>query len=137
VRLYTAEQLTRYKRRWSLAMPIAVLVTAIVVAGGGGIMHWQANEQFKKYDAGVTSCSTGNAMFGCHPMGSLAAKLSTGQALQASAFTAYGVGAALVAIGGALTYMNRGRPYHINADTLSLAPVVGPGTAGLMATIRY
>jgi hypothetical protein len=137
LKMYTAEQLTRYKRRWSQALPIGLLVTGIVIAGGGGIMHWQANEQFKQYDTGVTTCSAGNALGGCNPMGALARKLTTGQALQATAFTAYGVGGALVVVGGVLTYLNRGRPYHINADQVSLAPVVGPGTAGLMATIRY
>jgi hypothetical protein len=138
--LFTAEQLTRYKRRWSQAVPVAVLVTGIVVAGAGGIMHWQANEQFKQFDSGIVMCSVGSPNGGCTPNGSLAGKRTTGNALQASAFTAYGLGAAVVAVGGVLMYLNRGRPYHVEGDVtgpVSVAPVVGPGAAGLMATVRY
>jgi hypothetical protein len=142
LRMFTAEQLTRYTRRWSQALPISVLVAGIVVAGGGGIMQWQANEQFKQFDSGVAGCSVGSSDGGCRPDGSLANKRSTGDGLQASAFVAYGVGGALVVAGGVLTYLNRARPYHIGSDSdtspaVTVAPVVGPGHAGLVATVRY
>jgi hypothetical protein len=139
--MFTAEQLTKYKRRWKQPLPWSVLAAGIVIAGVGGIMHWQASQAFKQYDNGVTSCSIGSASGGCNPSGSLNGKLSTGNGLQASAITAYALGGALIVTGGVLAYLNRARPYHVESEPeagrVSVVPVVGPGIAGLMATVRY
>ena len=142
LRLFTAEQLTRYKRRWSLYMPVAVLAAGVVVAGVGGILQWQASESFKSYDRGIGSCSLGSVTGGCTPPGSLADKRSAGEAMQGTAFAFYGVGAALVAAGGVLAYMNRARPYHLEeGETASppviVAPVVSSSAAGATVTVRF
>jgi hypothetical protein len=140
LRMFTAEQLTHYKRRWPLYMPLAVLAAGVVVAGVGGILQWQASESFKAYDSGIGSCSLGSATGGCTPNGALAGKRSAGEAMQGTAFAFYGVGAALVAAGGVLAYMNRARPYHVDEAEprpLVVAPVVSSSAAGVSVTVRF
>ncbi|HXU69233.1 MAG TPA: hypothetical protein VN947_07875 [Polyangia bacterium] len=142
LRMFTAEQLTHYKRRWSVYMPFAVLAAGIVVAGTGGILQWQANESFKAYDRGINSCSVGSLSGGCTPNGSLADKRSAGNAMQGTAFAFYGIGAGLVAAGGVLAYLNRARPYHVEAESegpppVQVVPVVTSSAAGISVTVRY
>jgi tetratricopeptide (TPR) repeat protein len=140
LRMFTAEQLTRYKRRWPLYMPVAVLAAGVVVAGVGGILQWQASESFKAYDRSITTCSLGSATGGCTPNGALAGKRSAGEAMQGTALAFYGVGAALIAAGGVLAYMNRARPYHVDegeAPPLVVAPVVSSSAAGVSVTVRF
>jgi tetratricopeptide (TPR) repeat protein len=139
LRMFTAEQLTRYKRRWPLYMPVAVLAAGIVAAGVGGILQWQASESFKAYDRGIASCSLGSATSGCTPNGALAGKRSAGEAMQGTAFAFYAVGAGLVAAGGVLAYMNRSRPYHVEEETppVVVAPVVSSSAVGVSVTVRF
>ena len=135
--LYTDEQLTQYHRRWSNALPWSVLAAGVVVAAVGGIMHWQASEHFKSYDAGVTACSTGSLSGGCMPGGSLADKKSAGESLQAAAIAFYAIGAVTAVAGGVLMYLNRARPSRVEADKLSWTPIVGPQGGGLVATLHF
>jgi hypothetical protein len=142
LRMFTAEQLTHYKRRWPLYVPVAVLAAGVVAAGVGGILNWQATESFKAYDRGVSSCSLGSATGGCTPNGALAGKRSAGDAMQGSAFALYGIGAALVAAGGVLMYLDRARPYHVEqGDTAQppviVAPVVSSNGGGATVMVRF
>ena len=142
LRLFTAEQLPRYKPRWPIYVPIAVLAAGVGAAGVGGILNWQATESFKAYDRGVSSCSLGSATGGCMPNGALAGKRSAGDAMQGSAFALYGIGAALVAAGGVLLYMDRARPYHVEQGETAqppvvVAPVLGSSGGGATVTVRF
>ena len=142
LRMFTAEQLTRYKRRWPIYVPVAVLAAGVVAAGIGGILNWQATESFKSYDSGVTSCSVGSATGGCMPNGALADKKSAGNAEQGSAFALYAIGAGLVAAGGVLLYMDRARPYHVEQGETAqppvvVAPVLSQTGGGATVTVRF
>jgi hypothetical protein len=142
LRMFTAEQLTQYKRRWPIYVPVAVLAAGVVAAGVGGILQWQATESFKAYDRGVVSCSLGSMTGGCMPNGALADKRSAGDAMQGSAFALYAVGAGLVAAGGVLLYMDRARPYHVEQGETAqppviVAPVVSSSGGGATVTVRF
>ena len=140
LRMFTAEQLTHYKRRWPLYMPLTVLAAGVVVAAVGGILQWQATESFRAYDRGITSCSLGSATGGCTPNGALAGKRSAGDAMQGTAFAFYAVGAGLIAAGGVLAYMNRARPYHVDEaepPPVVVTPVVSSSAAGVSVTVRF
>ena len=142
VRMFTAEQLTRYKRRWPLYVPLTVLAAGVLAAGVGGILQWQASESFKAYDRGIVSCSLGSMTGGCTPNGSLASKRSAGDAMQGTAFAFYAVGAGLVAAGAVLTYLDRARPYHVEEGETAqppvvVAPVVSSNAAGATVTVRF
>lgn len=137
--LYTAEELTHYRRRWSAWIPWTVLGAGVALAGAGGIMHWRAAEAYRQFDRGVTTCSQGSANGGCVPDGALAGKRATADDLQVGAFVGYGLGGAALAAGAVLAYLNRARPYRVSpdADKLALAPLVNPNGGGLVATIRF
>jgi hypothetical protein len=139
--MYTADELTAYKRRWHVAMPWAVLAGGVVLAGVGGILHWQASESYKSYDAGINMCAMGSASGGCMPNSGLAGKKTTGDGLQAGAFAMYAVGGAVVITGGVLAYLNRARPVRLNPGEtdhkLTVIPVVGPGVGGGMVSLNF
>ncbi|HEY7955326.1 MAG TPA: hypothetical protein VII38_08530 [Polyangia bacterium] len=138
--IYTADELTQYRRRWANAMPWSVLAAGVVVAGVGGIMHWQASEAIKSYDSGVTACGAASATGGCVPNASLTSKKETGDSLQIAAYAAYGIGAVAVAVGGVLAYLNRAKPYRVEpdkADKVAWTPLIGPSGAGLSATVHF
>jgi hypothetical protein len=142
LRMFTAEQLTRYKRRWPIYVPVAVLAAGVVAAGVGGILNWQATESFHAYDSGITKCSVGSVTGGCMPNGELAGKRSSGDAMQGSAFALYAVGAGLVAAGGVLLYMDRARPYHVEQGETAqppvvVAPVLSSKSGGATVTVRF
>jgi hypothetical protein len=139
LQMFTADDLTRYKRRWPQWMPYVVLGGGVLLAGLGGILHWQASESYKSYDSGVQQCSMANMNLGCMPNGGLAGKKSTGDNLQIGAFLLYGVGGAAVAAGVVLAALNRARPYRVNpeSDKLSIAPLIAPGAGGLSVTVRF
>ncbi|MDB4969070.1 MAG: hypothetical protein JWN44_4759 [Myxococcales bacterium] len=142
LRMFTAEQLTHYKRRWPIYVPITVLAAGLVAAGVGGILQWQASESFKAYDRGIGSCSLGSVTGGCMPDAALGGKRSAGDAMQGSAFAFYAVGAGLLAAGGVLMYMDRARPYHVEEGETAqppivVAPVVSSNAGGATITVRF
>jgi hypothetical protein len=138
LKLYRAEDLTRFRRKWPAWKPWTALVGGIVVAGVGGILHWQSRESFRAFDAGVAR----DCPEGCSPIPSdLAALRNRGRAEQVLGIVSYALGGAGIVTGGVLLYINRPRAYRINpsdqAPALSLAPLIGPGQAGLLTTLRF
>jgi tetratricopeptide (TPR) repeat protein len=134
LQLFTAEELTIYQRRWAVWKPFTVLAAGVVVAAIGGILQWEASESYKSFDAGIQSCG------GCVPPSDLQAKRSSGDALQATAWVGYSLGAAGAATGIALAILNRARPVRLSPEhegRLSLAPLIGPGGAGLSGTVHF
>ena len=77
--LYTDEQLTQYRRRWSNALPWSVLGAGVAIAGVGGILQSQAIGKLKAYDSGVSTCSIGSPTGGCMPSSALASQKSSGE----------------------------------------------------------
>jgi hypothetical protein len=132
--MFTAEDLTLYKRNWAVWIPFSVLAAGVVVAGVGGILQWQAAESFKAFDAGIQACG------GCAPDASLDGKLGAGNGLQATAFVAYTLGALVIAGGAVLATLNRARPYRINPEReskVSFAPWAGPQGGGIVGLLAY
>lgn len=137
LKVYTADELTHYKRRWANALPWSVLAGGIVIAGAGGIMHWQAASKISAYDSGVSACSAQSMSGGCHPDSALSDKRTAGENLQIAAYAFYGLGAATAAVGGVLAYLNRARPYRVEPEKLSFTPLLGPSGGGMSATIHF
>ncbi len=140
LKMYTAEDLTTYKRHWHNAFPWTVFAAGIAVAGVGGIMHWQASEKFKSFDSGIASCSSISPTGGCVPDEGLAADKSAGEGLQSGAIAMYAIGGAALVTGAVLVYLNRAKPYHINpdgADKVAVTPLLGPNGGGAVATFHF
>jgi hypothetical protein len=134
LKLYTGEQLTRYRQRWSAWMPWAVVGSGLAVAAGGGLLHLQTRRDYDAYDVGIVGCG------GCVPEQGLAGTRTRGDLLQSTAFGAYALGGAALAAGSVLLYLNRPQPYRIkpeeHEETVNVTPLVGD-TNGFLATFRF
>jgi hypothetical protein len=127
-----------YRRRWNNALPWSVFGAGLLVAGLGGVMHWQAATHYSSYDGGVTDCATAANSFGCMPTSSLKSKKSVGDGLQIGAFTAYGLGGAAIVSGLVLAVINRAKPVHLERENkVSVSGGFTPGGAGASATVRF
>jgi hypothetical protein len=137
LKLYTAGDLTQYRRAWSVWVPWSVVGGGAALALGGGGLHYGASQRFKQFDSGIADCG------GCVPDGVLTGSRANGNTLQKLAVGSYAVGGAALVTGALLVYMNRLLPYvgtasaETKPETVSVAPVVGAGTSGLSAEIRF
>ncbi|MDY7227294.1 hypothetical protein [Hyalangium rubrum] len=137
LKVYTAEELTRYRRQWSAWKPWAVLGAGVALAAGGSVLHMQARDSYREFDVGILSCG------GCVPEPALADKRSRGDSLQKVAFGTYAVGGAALVTGAVLVYVNREQSYRITPgeaskdQEVSVAPLLGKGEGGMLATFRF
>ncbi len=139
LKLYTSDELTRYKRRWQNTwFPYAVMGGGLLVGVGGGALEASARSSFSQYDKQVAACSMNNS--GCTNSDALKQLRKDGDTKQNIAYVGYGVGIAAIAAGAALAILNREQAYEIRADDVSdgeqnqvtIAPIVAPGMAGAM-----
>jgi len=145
--LYTADELTRYKRQWNNKyLPYAVIGGAVVLGLGGALLEVSANSSYKDYDTAVAKCNADAGMAGCENMGSVADMRKSGDTKRTLGYVGYGVAGAAVITGAILLYVNRSQSYQITADeyrkelrekekaaaSVNVTPVIGPSMAGAM-----
>jgi hypothetical protein len=146
LKLYTAEELTRYNRRWEKQwVPWAVVGAGVVVAGAGLGLQFVAQSKYDDFDQRVEECNMDNA--GCTITPELADIRASGDTMKTMSYIAFGVGAATAAVGLTMAYLNRSQPYSIRADQyeaeqraagrVTLAPMVAPGLAGAAVSGRF
>jgi hypothetical protein len=134
LKLFTDDELTRYKRPMSPVIPWATIGGGVALLALGGFFHLQAKKGFDDFDDAIAECG------GCVPSPAVSDLRSSAESKQTLAFVFYAVGALAVAGGGVLLYMSRPRPYRIDplADQgVSLVPVVTPDGAGFSASFRF
>lgn len=137
LKLYTAEDLTRYERRWPAWRPWAVLGAGAAVALAGGALHMQAKGSFEDFDTRIAQCG------GCVPTPEVSDLRTRGDSRQQLAFGAYAVGGAAAVTGAILLYINRPQAYRISVDEaatpqgVSVTPVVSGRDGGILATFRF
>jgi hypothetical protein len=139
LKLYTASDLTRYRRQWSTWKPWAVVGAGAAVALAGGALHMQARGSFVDFDTHIAQCGSG----GCFPAPEVTNLRTRGMSMQQMAFGAYAVGGAALVTGAVLAFINRPQAYRINLDeagtpeSASVAPLLGRGEGGILATLRF
>ncbi|WP_244237708.1 PEGA domain-containing protein, partial [Corallococcus llansteffanensis] len=136
LKLFTSEDLIRYKRRWSAAMPWLVMGAGVAVAGGSGYLHLQSRDRFRAFESGIAECG------GCVPPTQVADQRSQGNLMQRGAFAGYAVGGAALITGAVLAVLNQPQPYRIDsgqeeAATVDVTPLLGGGSGGALATFRF
>ncbi|MDX2090500.1 MAG: hypothetical protein SFX73_21760 [Kofleriaceae bacterium] len=140
--LYTAEELTRYKRRWNAGwMPYAVIGAGVVAGGVGGLMQMSATSKYEEYDTEVARCNEASGQMGCTEASVTDIKKS-GDTNRTIGMIGYGVAGAAIVTGVLLLYLNREQSYEITADQykaeqrkkglLGVSPVVDPSAQGGM-----
>jgi hypothetical protein len=141
LKLYTIEELTRYRRRWDRTwMPYTVIGAGALVGIVGGIFELSARSSFNDFDTAVAKCNT--AAMGCSASTpGLLDMRSSGNTKRTIGYVGYGVAGAAIVTGAVLAYLNRRTPYQIRADELdeekpepavALAPIVSPELTGAM-----
>lgn len=135
LKVYTAAELTEYRRRWAAWIPWTVMGTGLAVATGGGLLHRQAGQRFNAFDTGIADCG------GCIPEPGLTRLRSQGDVLQKAAVAAYAVGGAALTTGAVMLYFNRTQPHlrspNESGQALVVAPLVGAGSGGVLGTFRF
>jgi tetratricopeptide (TPR) repeat protein len=135
LKMYTAEDLTRYKRRWKQGIPWATVAAGAALVAAGAVFQWQSGKNFDDYDAAIRSCG------GCVPPEDVASKKSTGETMRTLSIVSYGVGGAALVTGAVLVYMNRAQAYRISPaereGRVSVAPVLAPNAQGAVVTMHF
>ena len=135
IRMFTDAELTRYRRKWTVWKPWTVVGGGGALLVLGGTLHLLARSKFQTYDDRIEACG------GCVPSANLESKKDNANILQAAAITSYVLGAAVVAGGAFLVYVNRAQPYRVDPSELnqpvSVVPVLAPDSAGIAASFRF
>ena len=138
--LYTAEELTRYRRRWSRAwLPYGVIGAGALFGIVGGGLELSARSSFKSFDAAATRCNEADPPNGGCSVTTpgLLNLRDSGHAKRTAGLVMYGLAGSAIAAGAVLVYLNRRESYQISAEDLaeervSVTPIVAPGMAGAL-----
>ncbi|HXT50398.1 MAG TPA: PEGA domain-containing protein [Thermoanaerobaculia bacterium] len=153
LKLYTAEELTRYHRRWETRRwaPWAVVGGGAVVGIVGGILQSSASSSYRDFESKVQRCSQ-DAMNGSCDASQFSNLRDSGDTKRTLGYIGYGVAGAAIATGGLLVFLNRRVAYQITTDeyrmeeirkvqaqqkAVSITPLVGPGVGGAAVMGRF
>lgn len=144
LKLYTAEELTRYNRRWQATwMPYAVIGAGAAIGLAGVGLELGADAKYNDYDKRIEACNMNN--MGCPSSTELTDLKASGDTMKTLGFVAYGVAGGTVAAGVLLAILNRPRAYTIRPEELqaeqdkriSITPVISPTAAGAVVQGRF
>jgi hypothetical protein len=153
LKLYTAEELTRYHRRWEKRqwVPWAVVGGGALVGIVGGVLQLSASSSYRDFEDKVARC-TEDAGNGSCDASDFTNLRDSGDTKRTLGFVGYGVAGAAIVTGGLLVYLNRRVSYQITTDeyrmeelkkqqaqqkAVSVAPLVGPGLGGAAVMGRF
>jgi hypothetical protein len=148
LQLYTAEELTRYKRRWDKKwIPFAVIGGGVFFGLGSALIHNSAQGSYDDFDKAIARCNDDSGGMGCVVDSSISDLKSSGDSKKTLGYIGYGIAGAAIATGGVMLYLNRRQSYEISADeyrreqskkpAVTVTPIVAPGTAGAMIFGRF
>jgi PEGA domain len=126
LKLFSAEELTRHKRMWKATwIPWTVAGTGGAIAIASGVLYAAGRSDIQDFDARITQCGT----MGCEITSELQDMRQSGDTKQTMAWVGFGLGAATIATGFVLAYVNRIRPYQIRPEDLQKEAAKRPGVA--------
>lgn len=144
--LYTAEELTRYRRKWQKTwLPYAVVGGGLAVGMIGGVMSLSAKSSYEEFDTEVARCNEASMSGGCTDASVMSIR-DSGDTKKTLGYVGYGVAGAAIVTGLVMAYMNRNESYQITADeyrrqerekvaakgAVTFTPVIGPDLSGAM-----
>lgn len=148
LKLYTAEDLTRYRRKWQARwVPYAVMGAGVVVGAVGGLLELSAKSSYDDFDKKIAACNMASNNAGCTvDSPGIKSLRDSGDTKQTVGYVMYGVAAGALITGGILAYVNRQQPYEVRPEDLpgepvepkiSVAPIVSPSTAGVAVSGHF
>jgi len=145
LKLYTAEELTRYNRRWDATwMPYTVLGAGVGLGLVGVALELAATGSYNEYDKKVAECNMMN--MGCATTPELTAPRDRGDLEKTLGYVSYCVAGAAIAAGAVLIILNRPEAYNIRPEDLqeeqdkrrvSITPILTPTLAGAALEGRF
>ncbi len=147
LKLYTAEELTRYRRRWDKTwMPYTVIGAGALVGLIGGGLELSASSTYKDLNTSVAKCNAPTQGCTVKDNQNLVDMRNSGDTKRTLGYVGYGVAGAAIATGALLAFLNRRTPYQIRpedrdeeeikrqdkASAISFTPVVSPGMTGAL-----
>ena len=145
LKLYTPEELTRYRRKWDKTwIPYAVIGGGALFGLVAGGIELSAKSSYSDYDKAVAGCMTAPNGAGCVSASNITSIKSSGDSKRTIGYVGYGVAAGAVGVGLVMAYLNRREAYQIRpedigdddkepiAPPIAIAPMVGPDSAGAM-----
>ncbi len=152
LKLFTAEELTRYTRRWdSRWVPYAVIGGGVVAGIVGGALTLSAQSSYDEFDDKVKRCNEDTGMNGgcATDSAGLTSLRDSGDSKRLLGYVGYGIAGAAIVTGAVLVYLNRSTAYQISSDEyrreqlekargkVSITPMVAPGMAGAMVQSTF
>lgn len=139
LKVYTAEELTRFRRKWQNTwFPYIFLGAGAVVGLTAGGLELSAQSSYDQYNTKVAACNTTAAGCSTNTPG-ITSQRDSGDTKRVIGYVGYGVAGAAIATGAALLWINRRQAYHINAEELeatpvpvAITPIVSPDIMGAM-----
>ncbi|WP_428265337.1 PEGA domain-containing protein [Haliangium sp.] len=139
--LFTVDDMTYSKRRWSAWMPWAVVGAGATVLAVGGGLHANARSNFSSYDGDFDMlCAEG----GCRDeeVPQLTDRLDSATNKQRIAFVSYALGSAVLAGGLVMVYLNQPQVFRRDEvdgqeRTLTVVPALSPESVGVSALLRF
>ena len=139
LKLYTAEELTRYTRRWNPWVPYSVLAGGAAIGLVGVVFELSAGASYNDYDKQVAICNMSNQ--GCPTTPELTSLRDSGDTKKLIGYVSYGVAGGALATGILIAILNRPKAYQIRPEDLqeeqdtkqvTVTPIVTPTMAGAM-----
>jgi hypothetical protein len=145
LKLYTAEELTRYHRKWNRTwVPWVVAGAGVAIGGAASLMAMSSKSSYDDFDRKVAECSmtSGTGTSGCEVSSDLTKIRDSGDTKRTLSFVGFGLAGATVATGLLLVWINRKQPYQIRAEDLqgeqfTVAPIITPTMAGAAVQGRF
>jgi hypothetical protein len=146
LKVYTTPELTRYSRKWDRAwVPYTVLGAGVAFVAAGGILQALAQSDYDKFNQKVKECDKPNQGCVISEHKEITAVRDSADSKRTMGFVGYGIGAAAIATGTVLAFINRSRPYQITPEELeghqasargsvAVVPIVSPEVMG--ATVQ-
>jgi tetratricopeptide (TPR) repeat protein len=139
LKVYTAEELTRYHRKWQNTwFPYVVAGAGAVVGLVAGGLELSAQSSYDQFNTKVAACNTMSA--GC-PTSTpgITSLRDSGDTKRTIGYVGYGIAGAAIATGAVLLWVNRRQPYQLSPEELeptpapiAVTPIVSPEMAGAM-----
>ena len=144
LKVYTAKELTDYRRKWKNTwFPYVVLGAGAVVGIAAGGIELSAQSSYDQFNTKVAACNTTAA--GC-PINTpgITSPRNSGDTKRVIGYVGYSLAGAAIATGTVLLWLNRQQEYQLTPEQLesrhaaaaaapvAIAPIVSPDVMGAM-----
>ncbi len=147
LRIYTEEELTTSRRRWSAWVPTVPIVAGALLAGGGVAAQLMSQRKMNQFESELDSrCGFSSNQRSCAPTADLNQLKDDSETYQVLSLTGLVAGGVTLATGLVLLSLNRRTNFRLTPEeleeerraaartTTAVVPLIAPGTIGVAAS---